>query len=89
MASGRQSADLHNPAPKFSVAINGTRVGCFATRDLLSLYLFFIAMEVFMKLLAKMTMEKKTFEFHLRCSKLYITHLCFVDDMLLFLATKM
>jgi hypothetical protein len=66
-------------SPCFSISINGTLVGYFKGAkglrqwDSLSPYLFVIAMEVFSKL-----------KFHPRCSKLKLTHLCFVNDLLLF-----
>ncbi|XP_059454949.1 uncharacterized protein LOC132185153 [Corylus avellana] len=39
-------------------------------------------MEVFIKFMADVAVEKKTFDFHLKCSKLQITHPCFADDKL-------
>lgn len=46
-------------------------------------------MEVFTKFMAEVAVEKKTFDFHLKCSKFQITHLCFADDVLLFSAATL
>ena len=51
--------------------------------DSMSPFLFAIAMEYLSKLL-KGLREDKQFKYHLRCSKLDITHLCFADDLLMF-----
>jgi hypothetical protein len=79
-------------SPRFSISLNGTLVGYFKGEkglrqgDPLSPYLFVIAMEVFSKIFGDHTQEGLGFMFHLRCSKLKLTHLCFVDDLLVFSA---
>jgi len=76
--------------PRFSIAINGTLVGFFkGAKGLrqghpLSPYLFVIAMEVFTKLMEAHTRPGTGFQYHPRCSRLNLTHLCFADDLLLF-----
>lgn len=77
--------------PQFSVAINGTLVGYFdegRQGDPISPHLFVIVMEVLSKLLAEAALDKNSFEFHPRCSKLQLTYLCFMDDLLIFLAAN-
>ncbi|PKI66568.1 hypothetical protein CRG98_013052 [Punica granatum] len=76
-------------SPYFSVAINGSLAGYFAGQrglrqgDLLSPYLFVIAMEVFSNLLNTAADEGRV-SFHPRCKSIKLTHLCFADDLLLF-----
>jgi len=77
-------------SPRFSIAINGTLVGFFKGAkglrqgDPLSPYLFVIAMEVFTKLMEVHTGPGSGFQYHPRCSRLKLTHLCFADDLILF-----
>ena len=59
-------------------AAKGLRQG-----DPMSPILFAIAMEYLSRLL-KGLREEKMFKYHPKCSKLDITHLSFVDDLLLF-----
>lgn len=51
--------------------------------DPLSPYLFIIGMDVLSSILKDKT-TNLDFNYHWRCSKLKITHLCFADDLLLF-----
>jgi len=68
--------------PRFSVAVNGTLVGYFEGRrglrqgDPLSPCLFVFAMEELTRLMEEAAMDDKYFNFHPRCSKLHLTHLC-------------
>ena len=77
-------------SPRFSVCINGTMVGYFEGKrrlrqgDLLSPYLFVIAMEVFSKIMVDYTGGNSSFKFHPKCASLKLTHLCFADDLLIF-----
>ena len=77
----------------FSVQINGELAGYFnISRGLrqgcsLSPYLFFICMEVLSKLLNKAANERKI-GYHPYCQDLQLTHLCFADDLLVFVDGK-
>ena len=77
-------------SPKFSICLNGTLVGYFEGKmglrqgDPLSPYLFVLVMEVFSRILADHTGGGSGFRFHAKCLKLNLTHLCFVDDLLIF-----
>lgn len=77
--------------PTFSVAVNGTLVGYFqGGRGLIqgnpiSPYLFIISMEVLAQLFVEAA-RNKAMDFHPRCSKLQLSHLCFVNDLLIFSA---
>jgi hypothetical protein len=70
-------------SPWFSISINGPLVGYFKCAkglrqgDPLSPYLFVIAMEVFTKIMADHTRAGSGFNFHPRCSRLNLSHLCF------------
>jgi hypothetical protein len=78
--------------PNFSIAMNGTLVGFFHAKkglkqgDPLSPYLFVLAMECISLLLEKMAASSSLFSFHLRCSLIKLTHLCFAEDLLIFSA---
>jgi hypothetical protein len=72
----------------YSIAINEELYGFFPERngvrqgDPLSPYLFITYMEYFSRML-KLTSQNSTFHFHLKCGRLGISHLTFVDDILL------
>ena len=80
--------------PRFSVNINGELAGFFGSSrglrqgDPLSSYLFVIIMDALSMLIAKRVEESsrdgQPFDYHWRCSKNKITHLCFADDLMLF-----
>src|SRR6516165_3910674 len=73
----------------FSVDMNGELHGFFASSrgvwqgDPLSPYLFIMAMEGLSGLLQEAT-RTPGFQFHWRCQKLGISHLCFADDLMIF-----
>nr|GEV59001.1 hypothetical protein [Tanacetum cinerariifolium] len=75
---------------KFSISINGGRVGYFKGGrglrhgDPISPYLFTLVMEVFNLTVRKNIKENGNFKYHYGCKKLEITHLCFADDLLVF-----
>jgi hypothetical protein len=77
-------------SPRFYVCLNGTLVGYFEGKkgrrqdNPLSLYLFVLVMEVFSRLMTMSTGPDSGFKFHPKCLKLKLTHLCFVDDLLIF-----
>ena len=76
--------------PSFSVQVNGELAGYFqSTRGLrqgcsLSPYLFALCMNVLSLKIDKAVKEKK-FKFHPRCKSLSLTHLCFADDLMVFI----
>ena len=76
-------------SPSFSVQVNGDLAGYFQSgRGLrqgcsLSPYMFVICMNVLSSKIDKAVKEKK-FKFHPRCSSLSLTHLCFADDLMVF-----
>ena len=73
------------------MAVNSTLVGYFERKrgfrqgNLLSPYLFVLSMEVLSSLLADCMVKNEGFGYHHRCSKIGLTHLCFTDDLLIFL----
>ena len=81
-------------SPKFSININSELVGFFdASRGLrqgdpLPPYLFTIIMDALSMLIHKKVeiniLDEAPFDYHWRCKKTRITHLCFADDLLLF-----
>lgn len=60
------------------LAAKGLRYG-----DLISPYLFAIAM-VYLSRLLNVLKENKRFAYYPRCAKLSVSHLCFANDLLLF-----
>ncbi|XP_033143345.1 uncharacterized protein LOC103862289 [Brassica rapa] len=76
-------------SPSFSVQVNGELAGYFqSTRGLrqgcsLSPYLFVLCMNVLSHKIDKAVSEKK-FSFHPRCKAIALTHLCFADDLMVF-----
>nr|GEX49205.1 RNA-directed DNA polymerase, eukaryota, reverse transcriptase zinc-binding domain protein [Tanacetum cinerariifolium]GEX89519.1 RNA-directed DNA polymerase, eukaryota, reverse transcriptase zinc-binding domain protein [Tanacetum cinerariifolium] len=75
---------------KFSINVNGERVGYFKggrglrQGDPISPYLFTLVMEVLNLLIKKNIEESKVFKYHFGCKNLKITHLYFADDLLVF-----
>ena len=75
--------------PSFSVQVNGELAGYFqSTRGLrqgcsLSPYLFVLCMNVLSHKIDQAVMEKR-FKYHPRCKELSLTHLCFADDLMVF-----
>ena len=77
--------------PKFSVCVNvELTVWFFASKrevrqgDPLSPFLFLIAMETFSRSLSKAVLHPR-FDFHLKCKAINLSHLCFADDIFLFI----
>ncbi|KAL8091842.1 hypothetical protein AgCh_034194 [Apium graveolens] len=76
----------------YSVIINGQMHDFFRGEkgirqgDPLSPYLFTLVMQVFSLMLKRRISEGGAFKYHPKCAKLGITHLSFVDDLLLFSA---
>ncbi|WZY89463.1 hypothetical protein YC2023_046198 [Brassica napus] len=77
-------------SPSFSVSINGVSSGYFKGKtglrqgDPLSPILFVMMMNVLSWMLNKAAAEG-SFAYHHDCSHLQLTHLCFADDLLIFL----
>lgn len=46
--------------------------------------LFVLAMTIYSRLMEEYSVKSVYFEFHYRCSKTRLTHLCFADDLLIF-----
>lgn len=75
--------------PSYSLRINGGIVGFFKGKrglrqgDLISLFLFVLCIEYLSMRLNKATLHDN-FNFHPRCEKLKISHLTFVDDLMIF-----
>lgn len=75
--------------PSFSVQVNGELAGYFqSTRGLrqgcsLSPYLFVLCMNILSQKIDRAVCEKK-FAFHPRCKSISLTHLCFADDLMIF-----
>lgn len=81
--------ELFIMSPSFSVQVNGDLAGYFqSSRGLrqgcsLSPYLFVLCMDVLSRKIDRAVAEGK-FKFHPGCQKLMITHLCFDDDLMVF-----
>lgn len=76
-------------SPSFSVQVNGDLAGYFqSSRGLrqgcsLSPYLFVLCMNVLSHKIDRAVRDKQ-FKFHPGCKKLALTHLCFADDLMVF-----
>ena len=74
---------------RFSISINGGLVRYFKGArgvrqdDPLSPYIFVIAINVLSKML-DIAASHVLFNFHPKCKKIRMTHLCFADDLLIF-----
>lgn len=74
----------------FSVQVNGELAGYFgSSRGLrqgcsLSPYLFVIYMNVFSRMLDKSVVDRRI-RFHPKCKTIQLTHLCFADDLMVFI----
>lgn len=81
-------------SPSFLVSINGTSSGYFKGKtglrqgDPLSPALFVLTMNVLSLMLNKAA-EERMFNYHLGCEDLWLTHLSFADDLLIFLDGSM
>lgn len=75
--------------PSFSVQVNGELAGYFQSKRglrqgcSLSPYLFVLCMNVLSHKIDKAVRDKK-FMFHPRCQSVKLTHLCFADDLMIF-----
>ena len=82
----------------FSVLVNGCPAGFFQSYrglrqgDPLSSYLFVIVMDALSMLITKRIEDSnragQPFDYHWRCAKNRITHLCFADDLMIFCGTS-
>lgn len=76
-------------SPSFSVQVNGELAGYFQSKRglrqgcSLSPYLFLLCMNILSLQIDKAAMQKK-FRLHPGCSSLSLTHLCFADDLMMF-----
>ncbi|XP_074277809.1 uncharacterized protein LOC141601425 [Silene latifolia] len=75
--------------PSYSIALNGETFGFFKGKkglrqgDPLSPLLFTLCLEYFSRILA-VTQQLPKFRFHPLCKRIGLSHLCFVDDFILF-----
>ncbi|GJY20659.1 RNA-directed DNA polymerase, eukaryota, reverse transcriptase zinc-binding domain protein [Tanacetum coccineum] len=74
----------------FSIYINGECCGyfirgrCLRQGDPMSPYLFTLVMEILTLIMKEKVEQDRKFQFHFECKKLQLTHVCFVDDLLMF-----
>ncbi|GJW11211.1 RNA-directed DNA polymerase, eukaryota, reverse transcriptase zinc-binding domain protein [Tanacetum coccineum] len=74
----------------FSIVVNGESYGFFKEGrgirqwDPISPYLFTLVMEILNLLMVRRVDNSGLFQFHFGCKQLKITHVCFVDDLLMF-----
>lgn len=74
----------------FTINVHGDHVGYFKggrglrQGDPMSPYLFTMVMEVLTLIIKRQIHGDEEFQYHWRCEELELTHLCFVDDLLLF-----
>ncbi|GJY52144.1 RNA-directed DNA polymerase, eukaryota, reverse transcriptase zinc-binding domain protein [Tanacetum coccineum] len=75
---------------KFTIYVNWERFSYFRggrgmrQGDPISPYIFTMVMEMINLVVKDEIRKKKAFKFHFRCKQLRITHLCFVDDLIMF-----
>ena len=78
----------------FSISINGSLVGYFKRArgvrqgDPLSLYLFVLAINVLCKMIDTAA-NYGVINYHPKCKRVKLTHLCFADDLLIFVKRNM
>lgn len=74
---------------KFSINVNGELHGFFPGArglrqgDPISPYLFTLVTEVFTLIMRRQVRENGDFKYHWGCKDVELTHLCFVDDLLM------
>ncbi|GKB23500.1 RNA-directed DNA polymerase, eukaryota, reverse transcriptase zinc-binding domain protein [Tanacetum coccineum] len=74
----------------FSICVNGERFGYFkagrglSQGDPMSPYLFTLIMEILSIIVQEKVKNKKEFKYHFGFRSMKLTHVCFVDDLLMF-----